>query len=456
MSKIINERPVNSSERYLESLCNKTFLSLWSHPRIFRDQGNKNGREGKEICDLLVIFKNNVIIFSDKNCIFPQTNDIKNDWSRWFRRAIKDSANQIWGAERWIKNFPNRLFIDKKCKIKLPFDLSNSNIKFHLIVVAHGASERCKTELGGSGSLIIHSGVSNIPDKPFNLGVIDKGKSFIHYLDDISLDVLLKELDTAPDFIEYLEKKERMFQSKNFIVAAGEEEMLAYYLMHIGENKKNDFILPAESNNIYFNRGIWQGFQNHPQRIKQLEENKISYLWDDLIEKFTYYNIKSIKEGIILSDIEVTEKIMAFLTGEPRFHRRVLARQVKDVFFDEARCDNPRYIILDKENCENCYIFLPFRKTNKCKYEEYRKLRIIMLEHYCMIAKLRTPSLKNIIGITMDPISPNNKSFSQDAMYFDASVWTKDDQDRAEKIKKEFGLGEARFNFSKEKNYPDI
>src|SRR5215208_590824 len=78
---------VTSAERYLAWLCERTFLSLWSYPGIFRDQGRRGSTgDGKEICDLLVVFEDHVITFSDKDCSFPNSGDLDRDWSRWFRR----------------------------------------------------------------------------------------------------------------------------------------------------------------------------------------------------------------------------------------------------------------------------------------------------------------------------------------------------------------------------------
>jgi hypothetical protein len=50
-----------------------------------------------EIADLLVVFESDVIIFSDKDCEFPDTDDPDLDWARWYRRAIVASARQLWG-----------------------------------------------------------------------------------------------------------------------------------------------------------------------------------------------------------------------------------------------------------------------------------------------------------------------------------------------------------------------
>src|SRR5438477_13146594 len=50
---------VTAAERYLAELCRRSFLSLWSYPAVFRDQGHRGGNgDGKEVCDLLVVFEN--------------------------------------------------------------------------------------------------------------------------------------------------------------------------------------------------------------------------------------------------------------------------------------------------------------------------------------------------------------------------------------------------------------
>src|SRR6185503_16320809 len=134
-----NTEGVTATERYLTSLSRRTFLRLWSYPGLFRDQGQKaRGGEGAELCDLLVIFGRQVLIFSDKNCEFPDLRDRDLAWRRWFKRAVHRSAEQIWGAERWLRTNPERVFLDRGCRRPFPFPcLSPGEAQFHRIVVAH-------------------------------------------------------------------------------------------------------------------------------------------------------------------------------------------------------------------------------------------------------------------------------------------------------------------------------
>jgi hypothetical protein len=83
------------SERALARLARKAFLSLWSYPNVYSDEGRSGGKgDGKELVDLLVGFGNDVLLFSDKHCAFPQAVDITVAWPRWYKRAVEKSARQ--------------------------------------------------------------------------------------------------------------------------------------------------------------------------------------------------------------------------------------------------------------------------------------------------------------------------------------------------------------------------
>ena len=85
------------SERFLYSLCRRSFLRLWTFSNPYRDQGG-----GKEICDALIVFGNTLVLFSDKSSKFPDHPVSLVAWNRWKRRAIDDSVDQLKGAARWI------------------------------------------------------------------------------------------------------------------------------------------------------------------------------------------------------------------------------------------------------------------------------------------------------------------------------------------------------------------
>lgn len=223
---------LTESEKKLAALGYKTFLRLWSYPNPYKMQ-----LEGKELCDLLVVFENHIIIFSDKDCVYRDHGDAKVNWRRWYKKAIQKSAEQLIGAKNWITRYPDRISLDAKCSKKFPLKITiTAETTFHLIAIAHGATESCKKFFsGGDGGLIVDSSIVgdmhiNEDCAPFVVGQISGDpKTFIHIFDDTCYINILRELDTIQDFLRYLETRRELLTKKH-VLAECENDVLAYYL----------------------------------------------------------------------------------------------------------------------------------------------------------------------------------------------------------------------------------
>ncbi len=302
MAKIVKSKGTTESERYLAKLGEKSFLNLWSYPNVYRNQDQRNGGDGKEVCDLLVVCGNHIIIFSDKTVEFPDTGNIGLDCKRWVKRAVIKSAEQLYGAEKWM-NRPDRLFIDPRCTQPLPIEIPPPEKRqVHLVVVALGSGDRCKQYFGGgSGSLMIlprlkennHIDIDNPEYHPFAIGDIKSDRTFVHVFDDVTLDILLDELDTITDLVNYLGKKEKFVRSGHLLGATGEEDLLADYLRHTNEEGYHGFFPPSGNSewrgdeSLLLDEGHWVQFKSHPQYIAKKKADKVSYFWDGLITEFT-------------------------------------------------------------------------------------------------------------------------------------------------------------------------
>ena len=190
---------MNRSEQLVFRLCTKSFLSFWSYP------SPRSKNSGKELCDILVVCDPDVIVFSVKEIGLRDSGDESVDWERWRKKAIDESCKQIYGAERWINSAKN--VVTRKGEIALPFpDISRRRV--HRVAVA----------LGGQGKAPIYFG--------------DFGRGFVHVFDEVSLDIVMNELDTISDFIKYLDDKERLYLSgtETIFTSGGEEDLLALYL----------------------------------------------------------------------------------------------------------------------------------------------------------------------------------------------------------------------------------
>ena len=86
-----------ATEQLLAALCEQSFLKLWSYPNPHRD-------DGKELCDLLAVFENNVCIFVDRESRKLQGDDATlTDWNRWKREVVDAQVRSVHGVERYLR-----------------------------------------------------------------------------------------------------------------------------------------------------------------------------------------------------------------------------------------------------------------------------------------------------------------------------------------------------------------
>lgn len=443
-SAVIPADGTTEAERYLAKLCKRSFLSLWSYPGVFRDQGRPGGKgDGKEVCDLLVVFENHIIIFSDKECHFKDTGDLLADWSRWFRKAVQKSAAQVWGAERWIRHFPDRLFLDRQCKIPFPINLPQpSKATFHRIVVAHDASRACKEKMGGSGSLMIDSSVvgdAHLSHFPFMIGQLDPVKGYVHVFDDTTLNIVMSTLDTISDFTAYLTKKEQFLTGVRKVFAAGEEELLAIYLRKLNAAGEHDFVIDGNYDSLAFEEGFWEAFVRSPERQAQIASDRISYSWDKLIEKFAFHAMTGTQYFTSGHPLREQEIAFRFLAREPRTRRRMLATSLHEVLEQSinAAVWSARVMQPSGPGFPH-YVFLFLKRKPGLTDEEYRNIRMHVLSDYCYVTKLKYPQATDIVGIASEAGLPSRRS--EDFMYLDASHWSPKDEAKAKEIQDRLGL----------------
>jgi hypothetical protein len=456
---VIPAEGVTESERYLAKLCKHSFLSMWSYPGVFRNQGRPRGKgDGKEVCDLLVVFENHIIILSDKDCRFDDAGNLQVGWGRWFKRAVQRSANQVWGAERRIRQFPNRLFLDRQCTVQFPINLPDpAKAIFHRIVVAHDASRACKEELGGSGSLMLDNSLVGDAhlNRPFTIGQINPDKGYVHVFDDTTLDIVMNTLDTITDFIAYLTKKERFLTGHRVVRAAGEEDLLAIYLRKLNDAGEHDFVIDGDYDVLSFDEGFWDSFARNPQRLAQIESNRISYVWDDLIEKFAFHAMTGTQYYTSGPPLREQETALRFLAREPRTRRRILATSLHEVLersIDSSENVHAR-VIQPTDPSFPHYVFLFLKPKAGITDKEYRNVRMNLLSNYCRVTKLKFPQATDIIGIASEAGLPERRS--EDLMYLDVRRWSPRDEARAKEIQNKFGLlGKVMPGATREYEYP--
>jgi hypothetical protein len=425
---------VTLSERYLAKLCQRSFLRLWSYPNLFRDQkAGKNGKgDGKELSDLIVICGDDIIIFSDKSCAYPNTGKPDLDWCRWFRRSIEKSVNQVIGAEGWLRDAPERIYLDRACTQKLPITIPRGpQVRIHRIVVALNAGKRCKQELGGSGSLMLMTqlvGKDNYTTR-FAVGVVEPKKRFVHVFDDVTLDIVLRELDTITDFVRYLSEKEKLLTSRP-VIATGEENLLALYLKETNKDRQHYFPVPDETSGILIPDGGWHTLQTLPQFLAKKLADRDSYLWDQIIEEVSRHALSGTLEngGDNVSEVE---RALRFMVCEPRIARRIFSKAMNQMRAMTGPGQANKRCMESIQWPSTGYIFMYCHWDGKNE-AEYRRRRLEHLHNYAIAYAHVHREYARVIGIASEAGTDER---STDLIVLEGLIWTPEREAEVERMR---------------------
>ena len=439
---------MTETEKILLKHSEKSFLKLWTYASPYTNRYKIK----KEICDLLVVFGNHIIIFSDKALKYTESEIA---WERWFRKAISASAEQIYGAETTLKEYQSNIFLDTKCTKKLPVDLPNTeDMIIHRVITVPQAKKGLKFKelVGGSGTFIVSPALKGEEEhlkSPFEVGQINPDKGYIHILNETSLEILMNELDTITDFIDYLQSKEKLILSNNMFAAYGEEEILTAYL----ENAHN---LEFNEENILIQEGIWNEHKASERYLLKKQENEISYFWDSIIEHFTKEMLSNNLVGQSKDNPLEMEIVLRFMASESRLQRRVLSKSFIDGLKITKGEPSAKRYQKTEEDSNKAYAFILFNQPSDMSYNEYVKLREYMLYEYMMAVKSKEKYLKDIIGLARESFDVSNCTYS--LLYLNCSDWDKEQQLKAEKLCEVGGYFKPDIltkTYSEEQEYPE-
>ena len=379
---------VNKSEEFVYEVCRKSFLSLWSY-------ANPLQKKGKELCDILIVCEPDIIIFSVKDIVLTQSGDAEVDWKRWQRRAVEGSCSQIYGAEKWVRETSHVIKHDGSQGVAIRKDI---NWRVHRVAVA----------LGNKGQ------------SPFQFG--DFGKGFVHVLDEISFALILRELDTITDFVDYLVKKEEMFiHEAKLLFGGAEEDLLAFYLI-------NQRMFPSNPDTLMLEPDLWASLQNRPEYQAKKVADRESYIWDALIEALCKESPRDYMEsGPLLTDADHAVRAMA---RENRFARRILGRAYRD-FLETAQRDSVAARVAQGPSGVG-YVFMARSADTD------REVRVKELALRCWVVRSLLENCNTVVGIS-DNGKISGLGYSTSMVYLHKEEWMAEDQKIAEGIQRDLG-----------------
>lgn len=368
----------NIGEEFVNGIAFNSFIEHWCYPSPKDEYGDK-----KEICDLLILFSDNLILMSVKNYEF------KDFYSRYFRRTIEKAVKQIYGAERKLLNSEREIFI-----------------KHPKRAIERFPKERIKNIY----RVIINLG-EGVRFYPFNQET--KDEKFITLLDKEAFQTIVQELDTIPDFLEYLRKREELFTGKTVTILPGDEDdfpadtanqffehaqqhfnpkekqsilisgtehdILAHYLKN--ERTFPDYFQSKEYNGMFVQLdGNWSDFNERKQVKTKRELDKNSYFLDDLVKSEILTNIKE-------NSIELATAIMSF----DRFNRRVISNNFLE-FFDTYKDAKGNFLArryADFDGTGIVFVFYP----QEMPQEMVDTLLAIALDSFCVYYNYKSKSM---------------------------------------------------------------
>jgi hypothetical protein len=364
------------AEEALHQLAFKSFLKEWCHPNPKRD-------DGKEICDLLVLFDDQLAIIQIKDIRFSGNDE------RYIRKAIDDPCKQILGAER-------TLFEKKQ-----PIILTNP----------FGHSHQFEPE---KVSRVIRLVVSvGDGDVPFN-AVRDLGDKTIHIFDK-SVETVLNELDTIADFSKYLSDKEQLLMRSDFasLTMFREADLLGDYIFH---GKSFDHLKGL--NAVHYEEGIWEEVTSKSDYIAKQEADRISYFWDFLVD--FAHECKEPEYREIARELSRLDRFDRRCASESFFSAHELAEKRGLDFRRTWELKGVTYV----------YVFTPADRA--------RSQRVAQLRDVCTVARHKLRHNSRVIGIATE--IGKEIPHSYDFVFMDFPEWSEENQRLAEELQKEQGI----------------
>jgi len=440
----------------------RTFLDLWSVPTPYIKKGHAlHGGDGDELCDLIVVFGNDVVLFSDKRCVFGGVSDTQTSWNRWVRRAIHKSARQLGGALKNISRYRDQLYEDPSCTVRIRLDFpAEDDMRVHLIAVANGIREACIQHYGdGSGSLPFYSDhpieLISSDSLPFVLGPVEIDGCFVHVLDEASIEFVMGHLDTASDFMAYLMAREKFLSDKSFNKAiTGEEDLLALYL-YKGRPTSRRWGFDSSLTGIGIDESWSASLAEDANYKAGRKANAVSYAWDRIIDYVSdEFGVIGSEESEYRRGGEVALRCMA---TSNRHERRFLASALVDAQEQAVSGSLIRRFVRAPTQERTAFLIVVAPK-GEMEMEQYRQWRREHIEDVTVIAcAVFREHVDTVVGIATEPI--NDQGYTFDLAYHREPAWTDARLAEIETVRKELGVWKRenfRVNRIMSNEFPDV
>lgn len=351
----------------------------------------KKGLE-KEAADVLVPFGDVLIAFQVKSKKAPGTTALVGEtYLRRVEKTVSEGVDQLKTIKRAV-NARQIETLKNAVGVTLPFDPSTVR-KIVGIVVIDLPDQR-------NASRETQIGVFN--------GYQERHGIPVHIFRSDELQVLTEEVNTLPDFLDYLELREALFSQNKLGPATTELNLLALYKMRPEQLRKAsqtaDMFLSLED-------GLWAGYrEKYKENIRQRDiDNEPSYLIDWAIE-WVHTSIgfrleeevaPTLNNHATLAPVLGYARVALELARLSRVHRRVIGRRWLERMVEAETAGQSSSIIMITPS--EALLLMSSSEVNRERRAE--QFHFLAAMAYCHL------KVDKLIGINTESISAELRSY---------------------------------------------
>jgi len=239
--------------------------------------------------------------------------------------------------------------------------------------------------------------------------------------------------------------------------AFGEEDLLGFYLKQVNSADQHDFVVPDKAKAIVLEEGQWSNFQQRPERRRQLEADRVSYIWDAIIEDVSAHAVAGTLMFSSHPALSDEEQYLRVLARESRMRRRFLTEALRELVVSSTDEISFRSVAPSYPG-DPFYVFVvpprfPQYPAAVPPTDEERDRRRSILTAYCMVLMHVYITATEVVGIATERgIGPGG---SLDIAYLKRSNWNEELAAEAAEIQRQTGwLKKTRLTHTIVNEYP--
>ncbi len=377
-------------EDLVQKICSRMFLAdfVVKAPE-YKKQDLKQTK--KEACDVLVPFKDNLLVYQVKSKKESKKATEKNDVDFGkIHRKIDGAVKQFKAIKEALKHDLIQT-IETSVGITIPFDCKQYK-KIIGIVVLDLLGEEVFPE---HERTILYNGFQFEHEIPIHVFLRDE------------LEAIATEIDTLPDFIDYLIKREWLYRNNRLLPLTSEKDLLTLYKC---KPDKLEQVLGSGFTRLMIDDSCWSGYQAESKQeiAARNNANKSSMLIDRMISwfhssiGFNPYPEKNLTTNVSASgSIENYYAAITELASLTRMQRRMIADKLIDRM-QQADQGGDRYsLMINKEDQTGVVVMA----ATSARTARVQFLEVLIFVAYCGF------KLKKVIGIATENATVQLRSY---------------------------------------------